>query len=380
MVRRLLQGTVTVLLVLGLGWAGAAWPAQADAPETQTVVLHPTRVAYLRIDFDYNFKNALPPFANEPALTGKKTARGLIPTVPPTPILRNITDNELYVKADHSPDFSLGSSVMYQSRYDGHVLFENLQVSTEQDSLAIPYTIRMYTYESGCAGWFEVLSGWSGRFDLDGRTWTLGIVDNLDGQIDDRDLLSLSVSKETREALFIRDCPVPQTLFFAGHALHLGFSFKAVASEIILEATLAEIRPAMGQLDIQAEGCSHLRLREDRQMVLLSRPAGTISLPVGNYRVDNCILHSGSNERMAPRFVSCDRTVSIRPSQTTAFSVGAPLRNSVEVSQERNLLRLRHQLTGAAGERYECLDPRNGPSFTIYKGPLKIAGGTFPFG
>ena len=152
MVRASIHPVVTGVLVLGLGWAGAAWPAQADAPETQTVVLHPTRVAYLRIDFDYNFKNALPPFANEPALTGKKTARGLIPTVPPTPILRNLTDSELYVQTDHNPDFSLGSFVTYRSRYDGHVLFENLQVSTERDSLAIPYTIRMYTYESGCTG------------------------------------------------------------------------------------------------------------------------------------------------------------------------------------------------------------------------------------
>ena len=380
MVRRSIQGAVTGLLVLGLGWAGPAWSAQAEVPATQTVVLRPMRVAYLRINFDYNFKNALPPFENEPALTGKETARGLIPTVPPTPILRNITDNQLYVKADHNPDFSIGSFVTYQSRYDGHILFENLRVSTERDSLAIPYTIRMYTYETLCAGWFEVISGWSGRFDLDGETWTLGIVDNLDGQIDDRDLLSLSVSNETREALFIRDCPVPQTLFLAGHTLRLGFSFKAVASEVILEATLAETRPAMGQLDIKAEGCSHLRLRDDSQIVLLSRPTGTISLPVGNYRVDNCILHGESNERLGPKFVSCDRTVSIRPGETAAFFVGVPLSNSVEVLHERNLLRLRHQLTGVGGERYECLDPRHGPSFAIYKGPLKIAGGTFPFG
>ena len=301
------------MLVLGLGWAGPTWSAQAE--KTQTVVLHPTRAAYLRINFDYNFKNALPPFENEPALTGKKTARGLIPTVPPTPILRNITDNELYVKTDHNPDFSIGSSVTYTSRYDGHVLFESLQVATERDSLAIPYTIRMYTYESGCAGWFAVTSGWSGQFDLDGEPWTLDIVDNLDGQIDDRDLLSLSTRKEMQESLFIRDCPVPQTLFFGGHTFRLSFSFKSVASEVVLEATLTELRPATGQLDIKAEGCSHLRLREDSQIVLLSRPAGTISLPVGNYRVDDCILHGGSNERMARqvRQLRSDRVHTSRP-------------------------------------------------------------------
>jgi hypothetical protein len=380
MVRLSIQRVAAGLLVLGLGGAGSAWSAQTDTPVTQTVVLHPTHAAYLRIDFDYNSGKALPPFENEPALLGKKTARGLIPTVPPTPILRNITDNALYVKADHNQDFSIGSSVTYQSRYDGHVLFENLEVATERDSLVIPYTIRMYTYESGCAGWFEVISGWAGPFDLDGEQWTLGIVDNLDGQIDDRDLLSLSTLREMQEALFVRDCPVPQTLFFAGHSFRLAFSFKSMASEVVLEATLTEIRPAMGQLDVKTDGCSHLRLRDDGQIVLLSRPTGTLSLPVGNYRVDNCILQSGSNRHLAPKFVSCARTVSIRSDQTAALSIGAPLSNSVEVSREKNLLRLRHQLTGAGGERYECLDRRNSPSFAIYKGPLRIAGSTFPFG
>lgn len=34
MVRASIHRVVTGLLVLGLGWAGAAWPAQADAPAT----------------------------------------------------------------------------------------------------------------------------------------------------------------------------------------------------------------------------------------------------------------------------------------------------------------------------------------------------------
>jgi hypothetical protein len=34
--------------------------------------------------------------------------------MPPTPLLlRNITDNELYLKTDHGRDFSVGSSVTY---------------------------------------------------------------------------------------------------------------------------------------------------------------------------------------------------------------------------------------------------------------------------
>jgi hypothetical protein len=338
------------------------------------------RGAYLRIDFNYDFANVLPPFTNEPAVTGKKIARLLIPTVPPTPVLRNFTDHELYLKADHNPDFSAGSSVTYKSRWDGHVLFEGLAVSTEQDSLVIPYTLRLYTYNTVCTGWFEVESGWTGQFDLDGAAWTLEIVDNLDGRIDDHDLLSLSIQKGTEKMLFVNDCPVPRTLFFAGHLFRLDFAFKSLPPEVVLEATLTEIRPALGQLDIQADGCSHLRLRDDQQVVLLNRPAGRISLPVGTYQVDNFLLSSGADKRPAPRFVSCAGRVSILLGQTTPLRLGAPLTNGVEVSRERNLLHLKHRLTGVGGERYECREFLHGPSFTIHRGPLKIAGGTFPFG
>jgi len=117
-----------VAITLCTAWAPLGRSARADAPATRTVVLHPMRVARLRINFDYQFARVLPPFENEPALAGKKTARLLIPTVPPTPALRNITDNELYLKADHNQDFSVGSSVLYKSCYNGRQLLKFLLV------------------------------------------------------------------------------------------------------------------------------------------------------------------------------------------------------------------------------------------------------------
>jgi hypothetical protein len=143
MVRLAIQRVLIVLLVLGMGWAGTAWSAQTDAPVTQTVVLRPARSRELRINFDYNFRNVLPPFENEPALSDKRMARGLIPTVPPTPLLRNITDNELYLKVDHDRDFSKDSLTTYKSRYiSSHVRFKSLQVFTEHGDQTGPASIR----------------------------------------------------------------------------------------------------------------------------------------------------------------------------------------------------------------------------------------------
>jgi hypothetical protein len=380
MVRLSTQRVALSLLVLVFGSAGPIWSAQAQTPAPRTVALRPAKGPMLRIDFNYNFSNALPPFENEPVLTGKQTARGLIPTVPPTPLLRNITDNELYLKADHSRDFSSGPSVTYQSRYNGHVLFENLKVSTERDGLTIPYAVHMFTYETGCAGWLEGDSAWAGDFDLDGQTWTLGIVDNLDGRINAGDHLYLLRTGSTEAKALTPVCPVPETLFFAGHAFRLEFAFKQVASEIVLEAELTELHPEMGKLAIEADGCRRLRLRCDPLTAIFEDPAGTVALPVGTYRVEDCVLYHEGTQWNGPKFVEYGGSLSIRSGQTASLRLGKPLSNSVEVSRDRNLLRLSYQLVGAGGERYSYYNWMSPPSFTIHKGPLCIAHGTFPFG
>jgi hypothetical protein len=364
-----------VVLVLSPGWALPGWSAQASDPATRTVLLRPAPGPSLRIDFNYNFRNALPPFEKEPAPAGKKTARGTIPTVPPTPFVRNITDEVLYLKVDHGGDFSEGSLVTYQSRYDGHVLFEGLQVTTERGALVIPYTVHVYTYETGCAGWFLVASGWEGELDLDGETWTLGIVDNLDGRIDGSDLLYLRGPSKLMPV-----CPAPETLFFAGRTFRLDLAFKSVDAEVILEAALTEFHPERGELNVEADGSRHLRLRSDRLTALLDDPAGTISLPVGTYRVEDCILGDERIRWAGPKFVEYGRSLSIQSGKTASVHLGKPLSNTVEVSRDRNLLRLSYQLVGAGGERYTYYNWRSYPSFTIYKGPLRIARGTFPFG
>ncbi len=380
MVRSLTQRVALSVLALIFGSAGPIWPAQAQEPAFRTVVLRPTQGPMLRIDFDYSLSNALPPFENEPALTGKQTARGLVPTVPPTPLLRNITDDELYLKADHSRDFSSGPSVTYQSRYNGHMLFENLKVTTERDGLTIPYTVHMFTYETGCAGWLEVDSAWAGDFDLDGKTWTLGIVDNLDGRINAGDHLYLLRTGSSEAKALTPVCPVPETLFFAGHVFRLEFAFKQVASETVLEAVLTELHPEMGSLNIEADGCQSLRLCCDSLAAIFDGPAGTVTLPAGTYRVEDCVLNHEGVQWNGPKFVEYGRSLSIQSGQTTSLRLGKPLSNTVEVSRDRNLLRLGYQLVGAGGERYSYYNWTNHPSFTIHKGPLRLARGTFPFG
>lgn len=369
------RNTAIALLLLGAGSVGSLCAAQENSAETRVVVLHSTPGPALRIDFDYNFRRALPPFQNEPASDGKQIARGLIPTIPPTPLVRNITDNTLYLKVDHGQDFSEGSLLTCKSRHDGHVVFEGLPVSTERDSLVIPYIVHLHTHATGCAGWFLVESGWASEFDLDGQTWTLGVVDNLDGRIDSNDLLYLRGPSRLMPVF-----PAAETLFFGGHTFRLGLAFESLDAEVVVRATLTELHPPMGQLNAVADGIRHVRLRSDRLTALLDDPTGTISLPAGNYRVQDCILLDERLQGAGPRFVADDRDLPVPPGQAVSLHLGKPLSNTVAVSRDRNLLHLDYRLVGAGGERYMYYNWRSHPSFTIYRGPLRIAGGTFPYG
>jgi len=147
-----------------------------------------------------------------------------------------------------------------------------------------------------------------------------------------------------------------------------------------VQAALTELHPPIGALDIRADGSRHIRLRSDRLTALLDDPGGTVSLPAGDYRVEDCILYDEQIQWAGPRFAEYDGRVIVRPGETATLRLGKPLSNTVGVSRDRNLLRLDYQLLGAGGERYSYYNWRDCPSFAVYKGPLKIAGGTFPFG
>jgi hypothetical protein len=370
------------LVLLPLVLCSVATPDLARAGDalSQTVILQPGRPATLRIDFNYNWDKALPPFPKEPPLAGKRHARGLIPTVPPTPLLRNISENALYLTTDHSRDFVNGLVATYHSRYDGHVLFEGIQVRSVRDGLEIPYTLDMYTYEEGCAGWFQVRSGWDGEIELAGERWRLAVVDNLDGVIGQDDVLCLQRMGAGQIGPLVEIKPVPRRLFLGGRTYDLGFRFKDRQPGACLEATLTETNLALAPLALDARGCSYVRLGNDEVTALLDASTVTNLVPAGIYRVEDCLVGPAHGLFRPPAFIRCSQEVRVAVGQTASLRVGLPLRNTVSITRERNMLRLTYQLLGEAGEQYEYYDWRDRPRFSVYKAGVKIGGGNLPFG
>ena len=317
-------------------------------------------------------------FLHEP-LAGKEVVRGIIPTEPPTPFLRNISDNVLYLNTEHRPDFVDGKLAAYRSFYRGHVIFTNLQLSSVRGDLTIPYTVDLYTYEHACAGWLEVNSGWTGDLEVNGQKWRLGLVDNLDGQLDNEDILYLR-RVDRQEAQRIQFKPPPKTLFLDGKTFDLAFVFRSGPTRAVIEASLTERQPVLGQLKLQARGCRYLCLRSGDLAVVLDASKGTLPLPAGTYQIADCLLEQEPDQSMPATLVRCDTKVSVEPGQTASLAVGLPLKNSLAVTRDRNLLRLTYQLLGAAGEQYEYYNWRDRPTFSVFKGPIRIGTGALPYG
>ena len=367
-------------LLLSLVLAQMACAGTSVSPPSQTVTLYPAPAPPLRIDFNYNFQKALPPFPKEPALPGKEIARGLIPTVPPTPLLRVVNDNELRLNTDHTGDFVSGKLTTHRSFYNGHVVFTNLAVTSIRDGLEIPYTVVLFTYKHACEGWVHVRSGWKGQVTVAGQPWRVVLVDNLNGQVgpDDTLLLRRLTGEKTNSAIALT--PVPKTIFLDGHAFNIGFAFKHGETGAVVEAVFSETNIPFGTLNVAARGCSYVQLSNSLVTAVLDAGASTSSIPAGTYRITGCILDQAPGVLYQPSFIRCDRTVVVKPGETASLAIGLPLRNTVRVNRERNQLRLIYQLLGQAGEQYEYYNWHNRPRFAIWNGPAKIGTGALPFG
>jgi hypothetical protein len=352
---------------------------EPNRPPTRVLTLHATRMAELRIELPWDFKRSLIPFEKEPAPEGKQIARNWIPTEPPTPLLRNITDGQLLVNADHAPDFTSSPVDTYASRCpDGvHVYFEGMHVSSRQGSVEIPYTIGLRTYQKGLGGWFFVLSGWSARFDDGDSEWIFTVTDNLDGQIDARDRLILERVRPSEGPRVRHECPAPSVLFLDGRAFRLDFTYKQAGTEVVLEAAMTDLDLPMGRLRIDANDCESVVLRAESLIVPLSNPGGVVSAPVGDYRVETCVIRS---QEIMPAFAGCDRILSVRTDETAQLRLGTPLSNTLIVTRDRNVLGFKYQLAGAGGELYDYDNAGTPPGFRIYKGFTKIGEGCFGFG
>ena len=133
---------------------------------------------------------------------------------------------------------------------------------------------------------------------------------------------------------------------------------------------------ALGELKLEGKYIERLVLRrKDGHTERFGRPAATIKLPVGEYRLLEAHLKHG----YWFHFLSRD-WVTVAEDKPAVLKVGAPLKQTVKAQRQGKFLVLNYKLLGVGGEIYTGRDRSKPPTFTVYKGDKEIASDKFEFG
>lgn len=133
---------------------------------------------------------------------------------------------------------------------------------------------------------------------------------------------------------------------------------------------------ALGELKLEGKYIERLVLRrKDGHTERFDRPAATIKLPVGEYRLLEAHLKHG----YWFHFLSRD-WVTVDEDKPAVLKVGAPLKQTVKAQRRGRILILNYELLGVGGEIYTGRDRSKPPTFTVYKGDKEITSDKFEFG
>ncbi len=136
---------------------------------------------------------------------------------------------------------------------------------------------------------------------------------------------------------------------------------------------------ALSELKLQGKHINYLVLRrKDGYSEKFNRPAETIEMPVGEYRLQEVRLEGGYT--CPPLSVSGRDWITVGEDKPSMLKVGAPLKQTVRVQRQGRILILNYELLGVGGEKYTGPDMSKPPTFTVYKGDKEIASDKFEFG
>jgi hypothetical protein len=178
--------------------------------------------------------------------------------------------------------------------------------------------------------------------------------------------------------------PVLETIFFDGHSYNLSFKYKAGDAKPLLEATFTETARPMGQLNIEGKFIKYLAAEANSLLAVFESPEKTISIPAGDYYLQNIFLDGGSAGLFQPKVSTSIQTkeININEGKISDLKIGGPLNHSVKISRTGNICKLDYELLDAGGISYESISGRQdvAPTMAVYKGDKKIGGGSFVFG
>lgn len=442
---RAVAAAVALLALNGSGPLAAAdspgWSAASG--ESTTVLLTYQETAYQLLFRDVPVEVTASPVAKEPPAVPGRVLRGVLSFgVNPNnaiPFLWQPGPQRLLLDLHHNHELSNDPAAVFSGRAafaapgDYHQVFTNLHLSFPASSTGAPMMVDLefiYTARSQRVVVVAALrSFWQGKVNWGGQEWQVGLVPNLaaqpgsfrQGQVlvrpwaeRERPFFGRCEPSDTRlmggylQDLVLRapdTFAVGPRVFFAGQSCRVDWAAEPHSGGEKFALQLTRQPAILGELRIAGSFIRRLVLEGGAEVVVLSQPKATESVPVGRFYPRCVQVQQGRAEAYFAFDVPAsskaqvmdavtgarlpvlspppaDQTTVVEARSPGLMAVGGPLTNSVTATHRGRQLFLSHRLTGAGGGEYRPMGPGLDwqPHFTILRGNAQVGGGKFEFG
>ena len=370
---------------------------QDTSPESGRIF----RLPYKDTGFSYNvrisFEGKEIAFKKEPDFGEKDIVRGSIPAGREGKdhicFAWDSTDRTLYLDLNRNLDLTDDPSGVF--KYDNKTytfpqLFADIPIEFLHNSVRHHYQIDVRLYGSSRHPYGNVIvrSGWQGDIELYGKKWTLTVLDNMDGVIEEKDSFFLHPVREDgaqqNDMSFINMFSIQPELFFDGHGYDISYDIESGETETELKATFTETHPDCTQLTIDGQYIKRLILIENKNnrapSVILDSPGTTVMIPARTYESQRVIVDS--DDSLGFYYADFSKKLSVTGQGAVTLKAGAPLINSVKAIPNGRFLQLQYQLNGNGGELYRQVNTnfQKAPKYAIYHKDTMITSGSFRYG
>ena len=389
------------ILLLG-GTVLAATPAEV-ADSKKSVFLEYRELDNPIKNLGVQVENQTTPFAQEPALKGRKIIRGSLqfgaaPDFTSIRFLWEQDEGKLYLDLNGNQNLSddPGGVFTCRSPNSTYQTFTNLHfdIKTGKTLHPIAMDLNLYSYgKDQMGGTASVRSWWQGKLSLQGRDWQLALVEGLMGAAGSGEggTLVLRPWDERDQSVFsddgsLRGFDFCHSLFFLDKTWLVDCAFVD-GEKPGFNMSFTEQPLPVGEVNLSGQFIERLILTKQQGRpwftVVLDTPGPKVRIPVGTYdRYDVYLKAKGQGASSTIKPGERSKPITVSATNAVELLVGGPLTNTVTVKSRGNSLALNYQLTGAGGAPYQLINQkgRTAPQFTIFNGDKQLASGSFEFG
>lgn len=339
-------------------------------------------------------------FKAEPPYEGYGVLRSAIPTGPDestwTPFAWDMPRRVL-VDTNRNLDLT-DDGAEYKGASQWQELYENVRVMVPVDGAEVAYTVNLALRDLPTREKFgvaRVRSGWAGVGQFCGVEQQILVVDNLDGRLDENDMLYIgapapemddrlltrvALRPEPQQLPNLRRIPFARRLHFPGESLALDLRFTPEGDAVL---SVEPVDLPLGVLNVQGKYIKRLvltgRTGDTTCTAVLENPDGDVRVPVADYRVHAVYLDG------LDLMAWSDRELSVKAESTAALAIGGPLYNKMLVSREGSRFNFSPgTLQGAGGEIYQQIADFGPPmapgDYAVYDDGKQVLAGRLEYG